>query len=467
VAPRNRSSASPSAPRSRPPKEEGGPSASPLPSRGELAAAFSQALDLAEGRQAGHAARVCYIAANLAEAVDASTKERRAVYYAALLHDAGAAGASAEICRQLNLGEEALFVANPGQSPQQRALDIAPFNAAAVVEALRAHLDEGARIAKELGFDASVQQAIATHHERWDGHGYSQALKGKAIPLSGRIVAGADVIESVISAEQNTLAARRNLMAGLAEHAGNALDPALADAARDLVRADEFWLGLHSSEEPVELATFCQDDPAQRSPSDLVTFASVFAGLADGKGAHREGHSERTAAVAVELAEAVGMPQDRRELLRVAGLVYDVGLLGVPARVMAKPDILSLSEMEAMRKHPAYSQKVLEGLPGAEEIARWVGAHHERPDGRGYPEMLEDKSIPLEARVLSAADTYVALTSARPYRRELSRDDALQVLLGGAGTQHDAKLVQLFFTRSVGAQPATSSRTARRSRRTR
>ena len=467
MAPRNPSSASPSTPRGRAPKEEARPSQAPQPTRAELAAAFSQALDLAEGRQPGHAARVCYIAANLADSIEASDKERKAVYYAALLHDAGAAPTSADICREHNLAEEALFVANPGQSPQQRGLEIAPFNAAAVVEALRAHVDEGTTIAKHLGFDASVQHAIAGHHERWDGRGYPKALKGKAIPIPARIVGAADLIESLISVEQNTLAARRNLMAGMDEHAGNAIDPGLAEAARDLVRADEFWLGLHSSEDAHELSLLAADD-SEPSAKDVTAFAAVFAGLADGKGEHRMGHSEQTAAVAEELASALGMPAERRDLLRLAGLVYDVGLLGVPARVMAKPDILSLTEMESMRKHPSYSQKILEGLTGMEQIAQWVGAHHERPDGRGYPEMLEEKAIPLEARILAIADTYVALTSVRPYRRALSRDDALQVLLGGAGTQHDPKLVKLFFTRGIGAKakPAKSSRTGRRSRRT-
>ena len=466
LATRNKTSASTSSPRGRAPKEEARPAQTPLPTRAELAAAFSQALDLAEGREPGHAARVCYIAANLADAIEASEKDRRAVYYGALLHDSGAAPASAEICREHNLGEDALFATNPGQSPQQRGLEIAPFNAAAVVEVLRAHVDESAIIAKHLGFDVSVQHAIAAHHERWDGRGYPKALKGKAIALSGRIVGAADLIESLISAEQNTLAARRNLMAGMAEQAGNAIDPGLADAARELVRSDEFWLGLHSSAEPRELSVLAEDD-SEPTMKDVTTFGAVFAGLADGKGEHRKGHSEQTAAVAEELASALGMPAERRELLRLAGLIYDVGLLGVPARVMAKPDILSLAEMESMRKHPSFSQKILEGLTGMTELAQWVGAHHERPDGRGYPEMLDEKAIPIEARILAIADTYVALTSVRPYRRALSRDDALQVLLGGAGTQHDPKLVKTFFTRGVGAKPAKSSRTARRSPRTR
>jgi HD-GYP domain-containing protein (c-di-GMP phosphodiesterase class II) len=78
------------------------------------------------------------------------------------------------------------------------------------------------------------------------------------------------------------------------------------------------------------------------------------------------------------------------------------------------------------------------------EVGRWIGMHHERPDGKGYPEMLEKDEIPLEARILAIADTYVALTSHRPYRGALAPDDALEVLLGAAGGQLDRDLVQVF-----------------------
>jgi HD-GYP domain-containing protein (c-di-GMP phosphodiesterase class II) len=94
-----------------------------------------------------------------------------------------------------------------------------------------------------------------------------------------------------------------------------------------------------------------------------------------------------------------------------------------------------------------------------EEIATWVGAHHERPDGKGYPEMLEDEEIPLEARIISLADTYVALTSPRPYREALSDDDAKEVLEGAAGSQLDKKLVKLLCS-------STSFQSARRSQQT-
>ena len=434
----------------------------PVPSRAELTAAFAHGLDLCEGKEPGHAARVCYIALNLASAIDLPAAQQETLHYAALLHDAGATLACAELCRTLQITEESLFGAQAGMVPEQVAVRVAPANPDGVVEALHAHPREGAQVARALGFDAEVQEAIATHHEWWDGEGYIAELKGERIPITGRLVAAADLIESLIATDPNPLASRRNLESGLAEHSGSIIEPDLARLAHLLVRSDTFWLGLHNSTLPDELAASFLDEStdADRSPADALTFAKVFARLGDAKGEHTGGHSERTAEIADQIAEALGFDEGRRELLRLAALSHHVGLLGVPARVIAKPDILSLAEMETMRRHPAYSQKVLEALPGMEEVAMWVGAHHERPDGKGYPEMLDDETIPLEARIISLADTYVALTSPRPYRDALSEEDAKQVLKGGAGTQLDKKLVELVCS-------STFSRSAPRSRQTR
>ena len=450
-----------------PPRPEREPRAETglAPSRALLTAAFAQALDLAEGRAEGHAGRVCYIALHLARAAGRPVKEQRVTYYAALLHDAGAAPASAAVCRDLNLAEEAIFADRPGQSPQQLALQIAPGDPEALVDALRDHPEQGATIARDLGFDGAVQRAIAEHHERWDGHGYPQALRQDEASVPGRLVAAADLIDSLIAVQPSTLAARRNLIESLADHAGTTIKEELSQQAIQLMRGDEFWLGLHEAEVPGELAGLCPEPSRDtRSADGLVAFAQVFARLADAKGEHTAEHSDRTGEIARRIAELDGLDEERCWLVQIAGLVHDVGLLGVPARIIAKPDILSLSEMEAMRKHPTYSQMVLESLAELAPVAEWVGAHHERPDGKGYPEMLEEETIPLEGRILALADTYVALTSTRPYRRALSEEDAQQVLLGGAGTQLDARLVQLLCAEGV---PPTSSRSARRSRRTR
>ena len=441
--------------------EESQSSPVPVPSRLELANAFAQAFDIAEGRRLGHAARVAYIALSLAQTGDLPEEEQRVAFYAALLHDAGAAAIAPDIRDLEQVTEEALFRAAPGKTPQQLALEIAPAEVTATVELLHAHPKRGAQVASDLGFQPAVQDAVLAHHERWDGSGYPAGLKGDATCVVGRVVAAADLIESLISDDLNSLVARRNLLAMLVEHAGQALDPEIVRSAQQLSRNDAFWLGLYSQDLATELPRIYQATliDNERSPVDLHTFASVFAKLADAKGEHTALHSERTAEIAVAIAEKLNFSTGRREMLHIAALLHDVGLLGVSSRVISKPDILSLAEMEIVRTHPSYSQLILEAVPGLDAAARWAGAHHERPDGKGYAELLEKDEIPLEARIISVADTYVALTSTRPYRQALSHEDAQQVLLGGAGTQLDAKLVRLFC--SLPAE-FTSSQTAQR-----
>jgi HD-GYP domain-containing protein (c-di-GMP phosphodiesterase class II) len=143
---------------------------------------------------------------------------------------------------------------------------------------------------------------------------------------------------------------------------------------------------------------------------------------------------------------AVGLDPGHVEMIRIAALLQDIGVLGVPARVMTKPDILSVTEMQLMRQHPGSSEMVLQELTGFEEIAIWIARHHERPDGKGYPEMLSGDDIPLESRILAIADVFAALTAERPHRGAVSRKDAKQILLGAAGTQLDPELARLFCT---------------------
>lgn len=416
----------------------------PAVSRAELTIAFSRALDLAEGQEVGHAARACYIALSLASTLGLPKLQRSAVFFGTLLHDAGAARASNEVCRLLNLNEEALFQSGPLKSPQQLALELSNSEAPAIVEALRAHPKHGADIAAELGLGEDVQEAIHGHHERWDGHGYPEALKGEQIPITGRVVAAADLLECLISSEMNSLSARRTLTGDLAEQTGQILDPELARCARELSRNDAFWLGLYSQNLPRELLARQPGGSSAKHEDALMTYANAFADLADDKGEHTQVHSRRTGEVARSIARALGLDPAHQRLIEIAGMLHDVGLFGVPARIIAKPDILSLTEMQVMRQHPSYSQLVIEGLPGMGEVARWIGMHHERPDGKGYPEMLEQDDIPLEARILAIADTYVALTSQRPYRGALAPGDACEVLLGAAGAQLDRDLVQVF-----------------------
>ena len=153
--------------------------------------------------------------------------------------------------------------------------------------------------------------------------------------------------------------------------------------------------------------------------------------------------------MAENLGRSVGLPEPRLKLLRIAALLHDIGQLGVPERIMAKPGILSVDELEVLRQHPMHSREILATIPGLEEVAEWVGAHHEWSDGRGYPEGLLEPEIPVEARILAIADAYVSITSDRPHRRKMEPSEGVQRLRGAAGSQLDPDLLAIFFDRVV------------------
>jgi HD-GYP domain-containing protein (c-di-GMP phosphodiesterase class II) len=418
----------------------------------EVVVTLSQALDLAEGRPMGHAQRVCYIASILALEVGLSSEERLGLFYAALFHDIGVPMASPVLSSLPGVAEDELFAASPLRSPEQLAGEMSPGAFQAVIQAFHQHSLLGARAIGGLDLPAPVVDIVLANHERWDGAGYPAGLAKAEIPTAARVLALADHAESLIAAEASPLAARRSLTPSLRQLSSSALDPALVQEAVRLCRRDDFWLGLYSDELAEALLVLRPAEPPRREKRLLLRFASAFASLVDARSEYTLGHSRLVAEESHRLARAAGLSPEHAQAVRVAALLHDLGRLGVPPRVIAKADILNVGEMHLLRQHPSYSRRILEDLRGMEEVALWVGAHHERPDGRGYPEMMSGPDIPLEARIIGLANVYVALIADRPYRVGLRRSEALKVLEGAAGTQLDPDLVRLFCSLKARAR---------------
>jgi putative nucleotidyltransferase with HDIG domain len=412
----------------------------------DLAVAFSQALDLAEGKPVGHAQRVCYIAMLLADRLDLDPQQRQGVFFGALLHDIGVTLAASDICRVAGVDEETVFGPSPARSPDDRRGELPFADTGAILDSFHQHCALGAESVRALDLADEAVAAVASHHERWDGTGVPKGISGERVAVEARVVAAADLAEVLIARQPNSLFARRGFAESLDEHAGGALDPRIVACLLRLTRDDEFWLGLHSADLAETLANVRCHGDQRRGRKRLMRFAEVMADIADAKGGHTVGHSRKTADGACKLAEALQLDSAHIEMIRIAALLHDIGLLGVPARVMSKPDILSVTEMQLMRQHPAHSEMVLQSLAGFEEIAFWISRHHERPDGKGYPDMLSGDDVPLESRIIAVADVYAALTAERPHRGALTGRDATQVLLGAAGTQLDPELVRTFVT---------------------
>lgn len=157
------------------------------------------------------------------------------------------------------------------------------------------------------------------------------------------------------------------------------------------------------------------------------------------------GHSERTARLAERLAAAAGMNPAERETARMAGLLHDVGKLGVPDRVLSKPGKLDDEERAVVNMHPEIGHRLLLGVGGVEHALPAVLWHHERWDGQGYPHRLSGDRIPRMARLMAIVDSFDAMRSDRPYRGALEPARALAEIRDGAGRQFDPGLARTFL----------------------
>lgn len=158
---------------------------------------------------------------------------------------------------------------------------------------------------------------------------------------------------------------------------------------------------------------------------------------------YTRGHSERVMKYAIKIAEKMNLPANEIEKIQYAGILHDVGKIGIPENILRKKGMLTDEEYQKIKEHPAKGAKILMHMPSLKDIVSIVKYHHERPDGKGYPEGLKGEEIPIGARILSVADTFDAMTSNRPYRKGLSIEVVKEELLKYSGAQFDANVSEV------------------------
>ena len=282
--------------------------------------------------------------------------------------------------------------------------------------------DRGTRgNAKQIGLDDAVSVAIQQAYEQWDRKGYPRHLRGHQICLPARLVQLASPVE-IFSRQKDTAAA-----VGIARrHRGTQFDPAAVDLfcehAADLLdgldQASD-WDAILDTEPPLSRRV---------AGADLDGVLEAMADLVDLKSPYLAGHSRGVANLAGEGARVSGQPADAVSTLRRAGLIHDLGRLGVSNAIWDKPGPLTQAESERVRLHPYLTDRMLARVrvlgPSREIAAR----HHERLDGSGYPRGLTAASLTPSDRLLAAADAYHAMTEPRPHRAPLDPDRAVRDL---------------------------------------
>jgi putative nucleotidyltransferase with HDIG domain len=238
----------------------------------------------------------------------------------------------------------------------------------------------------------------------------------------------------------NDRAGKRTLSIGVTESTStegsrallHQADVALYQAKRGKLLAVTYHDGL----EPLQ----ARAEPAGPSEQQQA-LATTLADAVDSKNGGVRDHSQIVAELCVAVASRLGIRGDRLERLRIAGLLHDVGKIGVSDVLLTKPGVLGPDERLEIEVHVTVGHSVLEAA-GLEEEAAWVLHHHERYDGAGYPAGLAGEEIPLESRIMAVADAFEAMTSSRPYRDALTPAQALVELARNAGTQFDSRCIQ-------------------------
>jgi len=182
-----------------------------------------------------------------------------------------------------------------------------------------------------------------------------------------------------------------------------------------------------------------------KSNKNYVEFVELIAKTVDAKDHYTAGHSLRVMDYAVKIAKELHLPRTEIELLKHACLLHDIGKISIPDGILNKPGPLTDEEREHIFRHPVVGKQILSTVSDFQEILDIIYAHHERIDGKGYPNGLTKDEIPLLARIMAVADTYDAMRSERPYRKARTKEEAIAELKRVKGRQLDKKIVDRFL----------------------
>jgi HD-GYP domain-containing protein (c-di-GMP phosphodiesterase class II)/DNA-binding CsgD family transcriptional regulator len=422
----------------------------------DLLAGLSLVADLGFGLPQGTAVRTCLVASSLARRMDLGESDARDCFYTGLLMHVGCLAVAHEAAAAF--GDDLAFnravsrtnLADPGDVVRTFLPTMTAGMPSAVAARTEAFVmtegpawgrqvdvgvcEVGRETARRLGLPDSTQQALYHAYESWVGGWAPDGLRGEEIAIGSRVARAA--LEAAVF---DQLGGAEAALTALRQRSGVILDPSVVavfaeDPRGILAEADDG--------DPRDRVLEVEPGPAvERTEAQLVEVAAAFGDLADTKVPFLHGHSRAVATLATGAARRLGLTDDEVGRIEIAGLLHDVGRVGVSNAVWEKSAPLNRVEWEQVRMHAYFTERILASSRSLAPIATVAGMHHERLDGSGYHRGSEAFALPTAARLLAAADAYAAMTRARPYRPALSDDHAAQELLAEAEAgrlDHDA-----------------------------
>ncbi len=421
----------------------------------DVLAALSRALDLTEGQPMGHSVRSCVIGMRIGSAIGLSEGELSALYYALLLKDAGCSSNAARMAALFGSDDQSV-------KPSMKVVDwdnrlqvaVETWRATGLNESLwskvqhfvtiarqenmtkeiiAARCERGADIARRLGFPEATVQAIHSLDEHWNGNGYPDGLRAEAIPMLSRILNIAQAVEVFVARDGVDGAFEM-----LKSRRGRWFEPRLVDEVLQWKNDRLFWTGVHAPEVHDEVLSL---EPARQArvvdEHGLDQVAQAFADIIDAKTPYTYRHSSNVAMYAQAIARELGFDEAQLRQTKRAGLLHDIGKVGISNRILDKAGPLDSAERAAMERHPEYTWEILGKVSAFSSFAWQAATHHEKLDGSGYPFRLRGDALDSASRLMVVADIYDALTADRPYRAGMSHEKAISILHSERDTKID------------------------------
>jgi len=363
-----------------------------------LVLSLADAMDCVHSEISNHQHRVTYISTNVARSIGYRGQELLDIFLAGALHDIGLIRAENRV---------ALVTGR--------------------LEDLNWHGEAGYRLLKDLALFANAAESIRYHHTPWAGGTQTQG-DGRPLPMGSRIILLADEVDRALRRDVFVLKQCGHLKDHIAALAGTQLHPSCVEAFMGLAAKESFWLDCVSDRiysvllKQVDWPTLTLDEEI------IQPIAETFARLIDASSRWTATHSAGVTATAVALSERLSFSPREQSLMRAAGYLHDLGKLTIPTSILDKPAKLSADETLCMRQHTYHTYRILDTIGGMPQIAEWAAFHHERLDGQGYPFRHRGRDLTLGSRIMAVADVFTAVTEDRPYRKGMSKEEALSVL---------------------------------------
>lgn len=273
--------------------------------------------------------------------------------------------------------------------------------------------------------DIKLLKVAADVYKATDTEKYGESVDNKN-KIFADIILISDKIASMLDESDAALNQVEDISYTVSDMAGEEIKDEVAEAFLRFSEKEYVWMEiLH---QPYIFFDHISDED-NVTIDDAIVFARFMARIIDFRSSYTAMHSSGVAAVAVRLAEIMGMSSVECKKMMIAGYLHDIGKLKVPKVILEKNDKLTDEEFNVVKEYAYYTHLLLKDITGFEEISKWAALHHEKLNGYGYPFRLSKDQIPMGARIVALADTFAAVAEIRPYRTGLSKEEVVRILL--------------------------------------